>query len=164
MTPRVTPAASALIRGELAAGNSARDVAATVANRLGIELDHTTILRHAKKTDRRAEGGAVLEVPEDFEPIADEVEALEKQCGKLQGLLELDLPARDRAALTGELRQVFGAIRKATTAKQKAGEVADQDVAWVVAKLKRFDRMNRKDAGEAIDDDGVSTDATTETG
>lgn len=98
------------------------------------------------------------------EPTLDEIEALEREARRLQRLLQIDLTAKDRAALNSELRQTFGAIRKAQGARQEAAKLENADTAWVLAKLKRFDRMNTGATEEDEGADGLSEAARAATG
>lgn len=165
---RVTSAASGLIAAGKKAGRSSRDIAGTIRENLGIELDQRTISRHAKalagkptEKKRPKLKPVPLEGPEpkpykppappaDFTATLDEVDALEREADTLQRLLAVDLPPRDRASLTGELRQLFGAIRKAKHAAKQAADAEDADVAWMVAKMKRHAANNAKHFADEV--------------
>lgn len=160
---RITAEALEVIHRLKAAGKSSRETAKTLRETLGIEVDQRTISRHAK-----ANGSIPLSEPADYalgaepeddgQPFAvelDEVTALEAQVAKLQRELAGRLRPRDRAQLSGELRQTFASIRKAKAAKLEAEELQDADAAWMLAKIKRFDAMNR----DAAEDDGELPEA-----
>ncbi len=163
----ITPAASELIRTEKAAGKSSRDIAKILADRLGIEIDQRTVSRHMQKLapvlgakPRSVEvAPAAPREPAEVDSI-DEIEALERQVVTLLGLLEGDIPNRDRVAINAELRQTYGSIRKAKSARREEAAIQSADAAWVLAKLKRFDAM----AGEGAEqDDEDAVPATTGT-
>lgn len=181
MEHKVTSGASQLILREKRAGKSSRDIAKKLLDELGVTLDQRTISRHVARIEGKAQKRAPEPAPtpkvkprpkarpertstervpipsSTGETTLDEVEALERQVLKLQVLLEEDLPPKDRAALTGELRQTFASIRKAVTAKKQLAATSNSDAEWVLAKLRRFDAMNR--GAEAPVDDGAVPEA-----
>ncbi len=165
----VTPQASELIQSLRREGQSYRECARIVEERLSIRLSHVAIKRHvdslagkkrnqpeelAQRAARRA--GEVLNagLPAPEAPPRDvlgEIEALEREAEELQRLLGGVMPHRDRTALGAELRATFASIRKAREAEKAAFEAQDSDTAWTMAKLRRFDRMNNGLPAEASD-------------
>lgn len=171
----VTPQASELIQSLRREGQSFRAIAKSVGERLGIALNHVAIKRHldsigGKKRSRAGEAARLEaqrspqrpEPPPDEEPQAPlpEIEALEREAVRLQGLLGRDMPHRDRTALTSELRATFASIRKAREAEREEAESQSADAAWVLAKLKRFDAMAAEDTPTAATEDDEVPPAT----
>lgn len=145
---RVTAEAASRILEWKKQGRSSRDIAGSLLSEFGIQLDQRTISRYAKRG--RPDPGRSRPIPARPEPISvpestegplDEVATLERQVEQLRSMLEVDLPPRDWAALNAELRQTFGAIRKAKKATREAAALESADTSWVVAKLKRFAAM-----------------------
>ena len=179
---RVTSAASGLITSGKAAGKSSRQIAADIFDQFGIRLDQRTISRHVKAIDGKYQKRADeqprtskapkakatpakhatrrQDEPADETEDLDEVTELRRQARQLAGLLKGDLTPKDRAALNAELRQTFASIRKADVARRQAETGGNADTAWVVAKLRRFDAMNRGETeAPAVNDDGELPEA-----
>ncbi len=169
-THRITSEASARIVAGKKAGKSSRAVAQELKDELGIELDQRTISRHvgkigeqpppvAPKMPRRPradeDDDPGFEPHPPATPTLDEVTALETEVSYLQVLLANPLPPRDRTALNAELRQTFASIRMAKKAIKDAQDSEDEDVTWMIAKLKRFAAMNAQtdDAPQPAADD-----------
>lgn len=153
---RVTAKAQACISEWKSQGRSSRDIASALLNEHGIQLDQRTISRVARsiaphrspiateapKATRPdpptvGSGASVAHLLAEGETL-DEVSTLEAQAVALHALLATDLPPRDWAALNAELRQTFRAISKAKRDLREAKQAEHSDVAWMVAKLKRF--------------------------
>lgn len=176
---RVSTRASDLIARGKRAGKTSREIARELKKRLGIELDQSTITRHAQKIGGDAVGprgkrkppppspvrvaeeeppvgaAAGWEAP-DREVLSDEVAALRREVDNIQRILGLDLPPRDRVALTAELRAGFKSIRQVEAARRDAKKNEVEDVTRIVDRLKRFAADNHENFGEpALDDDEV---------
>lgn len=129
-------------------------IVALVLERHGVQLDRRTIDRYLEanppRPSRKPRAHAAIHAEDEL----DELVTLRARARELHDLLSADLSPGNVVKVNAELRQTFKSIRGAETAKRKNEKSASQDATWVLAKLKRFDAMNRgeeagDDAGEA---------------
>jgi hypothetical protein len=169
-THRVTIATAEAIARHARAGTSARKITEALKTELGISLTRRTVDRYVAKLGLKGAPSAPTAPPpprfeapppRDHEPTLDGVLALEREATELQRILAGDLPPRDRVALVGELRKVFGAIQRAQQTQRAADVAKDHDVQWVVAKLQRFAEMNAPAEPASEDDDELPEAAGT---
>ena len=149
----VTNDAAQLIAELYDAGTSTRDIARVVRERLGLDLNQSTIVRHLGRskpapTRARAHGNAphVPRPPEALEPTLDEIPALERRARRLQELLDDEdalTGARDVCALNAELRQTFASIRKARAAQREAAGILSADAQATLARIRKFQQQNQ---------------------
>lgn len=172
-----TSAASKLAQEAKKQGLSLREIAEKLRKDLGIDVDHVTVSRHLKRiageardrspetesspqkgtaTGQRTVRNERNDLPDpQSPPTLDETEALERQVVTLQTLLQADMPPKDRAALNGELRQTFAAIRKARSAASTVQVASDDELRFVDERLRRFAAANKSADGMAPDTDAV---------
>lgn len=146
---KITPAIERMIRSGRKRGLSSAQIAALVDDRHRVRLDRSTITKYlaanpARPSRKRPAPPATTEAVE-----LDELGTLRARARELHTMLQGDLSPGNVVKVNAELRQTFKSIRGAEQARQKAKNAASADAAWVLAKLKRLDAMNR---GEIEDD------------
>ena len=150
---KITAAIGDAIRAAKAAGGSDRAIAKKIADEFGVSLSHRAVGQYLQKTP--APPPRFREEPpsrSSGEPL-DPIETLRARAQDLNNALLEGVEPRLWPAFNAELRQTFNSIAKAEKAKREASARAGTDVSWVMAKLRKFDSMNRTGGAPAPDED-----------
>ncbi len=184
MVSQLTDEALDLIRSEHHAGKSCDDIALTLRDRLGIDVQRRTIenrlyrMAVAAGTPRRKPGrpsriereGLQVPPPGPASPqtqkklrrkakaTLDEVASLRLQISRLEDALDKPLPPREMAAVSKELRDAYKQLRVAMAVAKGPGIVASQAAADAEAVIERLRRLQ---AAQAAKKENLSPPATT---
>lgn len=158
---KITAAIGQAIRASKEAGGSDRGIAREILRDFGVSLNHRAIGQYLKKTPAKppASGGirqATPSLPSDTGPL-DPIETLQARARDLNNAILEGVEPRLWPAFNAELRQTLSSILKHEKARREVALGASADVTWVVAKLRKFDSMN-KTGGAAVEEAGESDD------
>lgn len=152
MTPKVTIEQLAEIKRAVAAGESHRSIGA----RLG--LDHRTVGRASARL--ALVGASTSKATSPATPPTCDADTLRAQIERLRLLTETDLPPRDQAAISGELRQSILALAKLERLRPSEHDVS-REVAESAARVRaRLEKMAEKRIHSAPDPDAAPISAT----
>jgi hypothetical protein len=147
--PKITEQVGKTIRSAKKRGLGGPTIVALVLERHGVQLDRRTIDRYLAANPPRQRPKRTDPAGTDPASDLDELETLRARARELHQLLATNLSPGNVVKVNAELRQTFKSIRGAEAARIAASKSASTDATWVLAKLKRFDAMNR---GEIVDD------------
>lgn len=157
---KITAAIGDAIRAAKKAGGSDRAIARQIQAEFGVSLSHRAVGIYLSRAPAKPPGPPQTnpgsrEIPPEGE--LDPIETLRARARDLNNALLAGVEPRLWPAFNAELRQTFNSIAKAEKAKRDATTRAGADVTWVMAKLRKFDSMN-KTGGAAAEDGEAGKD------